>query len=273
MSAAFILSDLVLCAAQAALVALPGREASSWMVRLGGRWWALVLPGSIGVVVVAIDVSADSARTLTWLALLTTPPLAALALAWGLRGARRRAALVVLPVLALAGVTPDAFAGRAAALVLTALACVTLARLLAAVAPLAWLKAGIVAMAVIDAVLVFSHTLQAPNAVLNAAVPAAGLPRFQLASFGDAVMGYGDLFVAAVLGAVLAAEGARKGWAAWATLGCAVLFDALFLVTSELPATVPVALALVLVEVARRRSLRPMRPPAARPAARLAHPV
>lgn len=273
MSAAFILSDLVLCAVQAALVALPGRPVPAWMARLAGRWWALVLPGSIAVVVLAIDVSADSARTLTWLALVTTPPLAALALAWGLRGARGRAALAVLPVLALAWTAPDAFAGRAAALVLTALACVTLARLLTAVAPLAWLKVGIVAMAAVDAVLVFSHTLQAPNAVLNAAVPAAGLPRFQLASFGDAVMGYGDLFVAAVLGAVLAAEGARQGWAAWATLGCAVLFDALFLVTSELPATVPVALALVLVELARRRAAHPVRPAVARPPSGVARPA
>ncbi len=48
--------------------------------------------------------------------------------------------------------------------------------------------------------LVVSELLQRPNNALNAAHPAAGLPRLQSAIFGTAVMGYGDLFVAGVLG-------------------------------------------------------------------------
>jgi CHASE2 domain-containing sensor protein len=61
-------------------------------------------------------------------------------------------------------------------------------------------------------------------------------------------MGYGDMFVAALLGAVLAREGRRQGLAALLTLVLAGLFDLLFLVLHELPATVPVALALVAIE-------------------------
>ena len=63
-------------------------------------------------------------------------------------------------------------------------------------------------MAVIDAVLVFGQQLQGPNAVLNAAAPAAGLPQLQYLDLHSASMGYGDVFVAAVLGAILAERGA-----------------------------------------------------------------
>jgi hypothetical protein len=57
-------------------------------------------------------------------------------------------------------------------------------------------------------------------------------------------MGYGDVFVAGVLGGVLAVEGAT--WrlqlgAAAATAVAALLFDLLFAVEDTLPATVPVA--------------------------------
>jgi hypothetical protein len=88
--------------------------------------------------------------------------------------------------------------------------------------------------------------------VLNAAAPAAHLPKLQLVAFGPAQMGYGDLFVAGLLGGVLAIEGRRLGPAALATFAFAALMDLLFLVTDELPATVPVALALITVELLRR---------------------
>jgi hypothetical protein len=109
-----------------------------------------------------------------------------------------------------------------------------------------------VAMAVLDAILVFSNGLQQPNDVLNAAAPAAHLPRLQLADFGTAIMGYGDLFIAAVLGAVLVTR-ARRRRAAVLTLGLAVGFDVLFFVVDVLPATVPVALALLADEAWERR--------------------
>ena len=66
-------------------------------------------------------------------------------------------------------------------------------------------------------------------------------------------MGYGDLFVAALLGAVLASEWRRQWQAALLTLVLAGAFDLLFFVVNELPATVPVALALI-VEVGCRGS-------------------
>jgi hypothetical protein len=159
--------------------------------------------------------------------------------------------VLAAPLLVVAWTSQDTAAGELAALALTALSCVTLGRLLAGVAPTPWLKAGIVAMAVVDAVLVFSNGLEQPNAVLNAAVPAPGLPQLQYASFGPASLGYGDLFVAGVFGGVLAAEGARAWRWALLTWGLAEAFTLLFYVTDLLPATVPVAAALLAREALR----------------------
>jgi hypothetical protein len=103
-------------------------------------------------------------------------------------------------------------------------------------------------MACADTWLVVSDLLQAPNASLVAAHPVGGLPRLQSVLFGSVSFGYGDLFVAALLGAVLAAQPGRQRSAAVLTLAFAALFDLLFLVLNELPATVPVALALIAVE-------------------------
>lgn len=126
---------------------------------------------------------------------------------------------------------------------------------MALVTPPRWLALGIVAMAVADAALVVLDLLQRPNSALNAAHPAAGLPRLQSAQLGSAVIGYGDLFVAGALGALLALVFGR----AWQLRGAALAgafalaFDLLFLLVDELPATVPVALTLIVVVLARRR--------------------
>ena len=109
-------------------------------------------------------------------------------------------------------------------------------------------------MAVADTVLVISDLLQRPNSALNSAHPAAGLPRLQSAVLGSAVMGYGDLFIAGVLGGLLAVGGRRLQLRGAALTGLlALLFDLLFLFVDELPATVPVAIALVLLALGRRR--------------------
>ena len=65
-------------------------------------------------------------------------------------------------------------------------------------------------MAAIDTWFVASDLLQGPNAVLNAAAPAADLPRLQAVHFGSALMGFGDLFVAALVGCLLAADGQSR---------------------------------------------------------------
>src|SRR5262249_36290989 len=146
----------------------------------------------------------------------------------------------------------------------SALRCVTRGVLLAAVTPARWLKAGILLMAAADTWLVVSDLLQSPNAALVAAQPPAGLPQLQSEIFGTVSMGYGDLFVAALLGAVLASQWRRQREAALLTFAIAAVFDLLFLVISELPATVPVALALLVTEGWQRVSVLRRRRPSMR---------
>ncbi len=252
----FAAHDAVLLATQAALVGLVGAGLPAWLRRFATARWALVLPLSIAVVVGAIALLPDVADVLTWVALLLVPPGAALALGWAMRGARPVLAVLAVPLLVLAWGSQTSAAGELAGTWLTALSCVTLGRLLAGAAPGPWLKAGIVAMAIVDAILVFSNNLEQPNAVLNAAVPAPGLPQLQYVSFGSANLGYGDLFVAGVLGGVLAVEGARAWRWALVTWILAEAFTLLFYVTDTLPATVPVAVALLLREALRLRAGR-----------------
>jgi hypothetical protein len=245
----FVPSDAALLALQAVVVAAPKPPPRlALLERLRGPVWALVPIASIVVVIFAIRYVSDTATGLTYLALVAVPLLAAVALAWAARGSKPLAALAAIPLFVIAWATRTSLAGEAAAALLSALSCVTLGVLLGSVTPPGWLKLGIVLMAVADSWLVISDLLQAPNATLIAAHPGAGLPRLQSVLFGSVSMGYGDLFVAGLLGAVLAAQWRRQRHAALLTFAIAAVFDLLFLVIAELPATVPVALALLITE-------------------------
>jgi hypothetical protein len=247
----FSLDSFVLTLAQAACVALPRAGLPTWLARFRTGAWALTLPLSIAVVVAAIALASPAADVLTWVALLLVPPGCALAFGWAMRGARPWLAVLVAPLLILAWALPDDRLGQVAATMLIVGSAVTLGRLLAGAAPLSVLKVGVVAMAAVDAVLVFSHNLQAPNSVLVAASPGLGLPRLQSASFGSAGLGYGDFFAAAVVGGILAAERASQLAAAVAMVAVTLCWQQLHLVTNSLPRTVPPALVLIGFEAAR----------------------
>ena len=171
------------------------------------------------------------------------------ALAWLLRGARWELALLVFPLFGVAWAAKGALGGQTAALALSALACVTLGWLIACVVPARWLKLGIYVMAAVDTYLVGTNLLQGPTPSSTPPRPAADLPRLQLATFGSALMGFGDLFVAATLGALLAYD--RRLQLRGAALAAAIglTFDLLFFAVDELPATVPIALTLAMLEL------------------------
>lgn len=235
------------------------------------RWWALVPPASIVVVVFGIELLPDSADGLAWLALVAVPPLAALALGWLIHGSRPLWALGTVPLFLLAAVVGQgALVGETAATALTALACVALGWLLVSVVPARWLRWGIYAMAAIDAALVAAELLQGSSGVLVSADP-SGLPRLQVLEFGAARMGFGDAFLAATVGCLLAlpagfpADGpktalyqpksSRRQWeGALLVAALGLSFDLLFFALDTLPATVPVALALALTEWRSRRA-------------------
>ncbi len=256
-------ASYLLDVAQAACVLLPGAGLPAWLARRRlaslSRWWALVLPGSLVLCVGIITALPGTASGFTYLALVAVPPLAVLALAWGARGARPWLAVVglVLCFFAFTRAT-DSELGDLAATALTLLSCVTLGRLLVAVAPGTIVKVALVVMAAIDAYLVFGGGIRTSATLLNAAAPAFELPQLQTAFFRGASLGYGDLFVAAVFGALLAAEGRRQTLGAAICLVAFVAFNFLFNYFDTLPATVPVAVVLVGWElVAWRRRAEP----------------
>jgi len=262
----FAVSIATLSLVQAALVALPRAWRLPWLDRFRSPWWALVPAGSIVVVIAIVAWRGESATALSWLALFAVPAFAALALARLVHGARAEWAAAVPPLFLIAWAAPGALLGQAAATALSGLGCIGLGWLLASVAPARWLKRGVYAMAAVDVWFVAADLLQGPNAVLSAAGP-SGLPRLQVVHFGSATMGFGDLFVAAVLGCLLALPDAdgpisplradlsarRQLLGAGLVLGLGLGFDLLFLAVDTLPATVPVALALALLELGERR--------------------
>jgi hypothetical protein len=248
----FSIDNLVLIAAQSACVALPGAGLPTWTERFRTRAWALVLPVSIAAVVAAIELLPSTADVLTWVALLLVPPGCALAIGWAARGARPRLAWLAVALLAIAWAEPDTPGGEIATIGLVAGSAVTLGRLLAGAAPLPLLKAGVLAMAAVDAWLVFSNRLQGPNAILVAAAPGLGLPQLQSVSFGVAGLGYGDLLAAAVVGGILAAERGPQLAAAAGMVVVSLVWDQLFLVYDILPATIPPAVVLVAAQAAGR---------------------
>jgi len=276
MSLPFAVSIAALGVVQAVLVALPAARPAAWLVALPGArrrpawiehlsspWWALIPALSIVVVIGVVGFSSDSATALTYLALVAAPPLAAAALGWLVHGARPSLALAAIPLFALAWAAKDSLVGETAALALSGLACVALGWLLVSVVPAYWLRLGVYAMAAIDTWFVAADLLQGPNAVLTTAAPAAGLPRLQAVHFGAAQMGFGDLFIAAVVGCLLAkpadgpirqgdldvsARRPRRQWVGAGLVGVlALTFDLLFFAVDTLPATVPVAVALALM--------------------------
>lgn len=209
---------------------------------------------SVIVFVVLVRAVAQSAQALTYLALVAVPLLAAAALA--MLAGRRLSVPLAGALFALAWAGSGSLAGELAGAGLDALSCAALGGALVLLAPRRALALGIYAMAAVDATLIVVEELQRPNSVLNAVHPPAQLPQLQAEIFGSAVMGYGDLFVAGVLGGLLALHAGRsmqlRGAIAVATL--ALLFDLLFFAVHELPATVPVAGALALHDGWRHRA-------------------
>jgi hypothetical protein len=280
----FWVSISILGLVQAALVALPASRARpAWTERLRSPWWALIPALSIVAVIGAIEIAPSSADALTYIALVAVPPLAAYALATLTRDRVNppytrvdtvsrsgwcwlASALVAAGLFVLAWAAAGSLVGEASATVLSGLACVTLGWLLVCGVPAKWLRLGVYAMATVDTWFVASDLLQGPNAVLSAAAPAGGLPRLQAVHLGSALMGFGDLFVAALVGCLLAADGtainlfggrpaSRQLVAAALVAILALAFDLLFFAVDTLPATVPVAIALALVSRRDQRQL------------------
>ena len=139
---------------------------------------------------------------------------------------------------------------------LDALSCVTLGVLLVAVTPRIAVEIAIIVMAGSDVWVVVTNLLATPNNALNTVLPVAHLPQLQMETLWRATMGYGDLFVAGLLGALLARDRALQLRGAAIAVALGLALDLLFLIVDELPATGPIALTLIVLELAAYRSRR-----------------
>jgi hypothetical protein len=204
---------------------------------------ALPLLALIGVVF-GLRASPDSASTIAEIALLGVPLLALIAAArTGLLALASVAAMVVLTLH-----DNHSLVGQVAALGLIAASCTVLGALLVEVTPGRWLGIGIAATAAVDLVLVASGLLAPASIALNSAGVTESLPQLQRVELGPLTMGYADLFLPALVGALLATQVRTRRWVALLTLCFALAAGCVFLVADRLPATVPVALALLVVE-------------------------
>jgi hypothetical protein len=253
----FDVSIAALTLVQALLVTLSRVVSLPALARFRSGWCATLPVASVVGFVFGVQALSGAADGLTYLALFAVPPLAALALGAGIRGARAWLAPLAALLFALAWADRGGLAGEAAAVALEGLSCVTLGVLLVAVTPRLLVKLSVLAMAGADLWLVASTRLNAPNNALNNVVPVAHLPQLQSALLGSAVMGYGDLFVAALLGALLASQPrlAVRGALVAAAVGLAL--DLLFFFVDELPATASIALTLLILEAWGRWRGRP----------------
>lgn len=259
MSADFIVAYAGSSVAQAALVAgaaaghTPVLPRPLRRLRLRHGVFALLPLLALVGVVVALRLWPDGADALAKIALVAVPVLALLT---AVRIGPVAFGVAVAMVVVVLG-DGTSLAGQLSALGLIAGSCMLLGVLLVAVTPAHWLGVGILAMALVDLVLVVSGVLGPASDALNAAVAREGLPQLQRVELGPLTMGYGDVFLPALVGALLAARARPRIWVAGLTLGFALAAGGVFLLVDRLPATVPVALALLVVEgtgaVVRRR--------------------
>ncbi|HEY1713850.1 MAG TPA: hypothetical protein VGG07_13160 [Solirubrobacteraceae bacterium] len=250
---------------EGALVLLPRAKPFPRLARLRAPAWAALLPVSIIVGTFGLLIAPGLASSTVLVAAITAPLLAGIAVLLVVR-----ARPVMLPLAAFAGalaVWAGGMGGHIGTGVVTALACLTVGAGLQRLIPGRWLLVGVVAMSAVDITLLLAGPGYHETAVLAAAQTNFHGPRFTGAHLGGTTIGYPDLFLAALMGASLAGQRAQV-WAAALLTGLAIAYDSLLTPGLLLPATVPIALTLVVVGVVRqrRRSPRAMAPPAAMPA-------
>ena len=170
--------------------------------RLVRRAWLGLIPlAAIGGVALLLAERPSLAQQATDLAAIATP----IAAAGGLFAFRVRALALLTPVLYVIAWKGDGRPAQIATDALIAGAAVTLAWLTGTVAPRGGLIVGILAASAVDVYqVVVSEQVQVASHALSAAQPVSDLPRLQELVWGTASMGWGDAYLAALLGVVVA---------------------------------------------------------------------
>jgi hypothetical protein len=230
---------------EGALVALPSPAALERLAPLRSPAWALVAPGSLLFGTFGVLALPSLATGLAILAVIATPLLAAIAVASVVHGRSR--SLLLLPLaLGVGAVACTGLASELAATLLTALGCLTLGVAIVRLTPIRSLQLGLLAMALVD-VLLLALGLGQPAAALLSHALNGSQPAFHHAELGPATIDYPDLVLAAILGGIVAGR-ATQPQAALLVAALASAYSGLLVVADMIPATVPLVLAMGLVE-------------------------
>lgn len=222
------------------------------------RWaLALLVPPAIFVAMVALLAqNPDAAQIVLQIAAFGVPALAALAT---MRLSRRGWPAIVAALLATAIIFPQDLVGQVATLALLVLSAVAIGSHVPRLGHPTALAAGAAALALADVILVLTGPVNAAADALDS-VTFAHLPSFGVAVVGDVHMGYGDLLIAAIAGAVAARTPGGASRVGLLTLVLFLAEAALLAGPTAYPATIPVVGALGLD--ALWRTLRPRCAPA-----------
>ena len=207
---------------------------------------------AIGGGVIALGAIPGAVAAVTDLAAIAVPPLALLAVFHVRRWALPLA--VVSPLLWLAvWRLPTSGWTQLAGDVLIVLAGVSLGRLTGWIAPRAALVVGVLVATIVDIWQVLTIQVAPVSQALAAAAPPKGLPGLQQLELLGASMGWGDVYLAAIVGAIVAASVRATVAATIATAVAGLLLGLLFGTLDLLPATVPPAVGLIVAGAAERR--------------------
>lgn len=244
-------SYAVLCVVQGVLVGMPWRPWRLVRSRRAGALVGLAVPAAALALGVWLILGPDAgAETLAGLAGVVAP-VGAAAVAWAWRWPLAWLGPPAALALWLTAWRVPGRPGDLAGVILIAAACLTLAALIASLAPRAAVAVGLVGLAALDAILVFGadavapastslHQVAPPALAVPGVADAHPLPALQDAAYGTAFMGWLDLLAPALLATVVAVRVRARLVAAVVTSVAAVAFGLLLQVTSPLPATVPV---------------------------------
>jgi hypothetical protein len=240
LSAVDVSSCAALAAVQGLTVALP--RVGDGRPRL--RWLWILPPVLFVASVLLLATRPSSAGWVTGLATVGVPVLALLAAVRLSRGSRPAWALIV-PVLLIAALAgPDHLSGQVGITLLCALSAVALGAGLVRLAGVRGVVLGLVALTLADIVLVSDGSVgAAADALSNTQI--GHLPDLSSVALGTFTLGYGDLFVAGVAGAIAARRPGGQLRVAGLTMAFMLLESSLLAGRGPYPATVPVVVALL----------------------------
>jgi hypothetical protein len=237
------------------------RSTADAAARSRKRWaLALIAPPAIFVAMVALlSQHPDAAVAVLQVATVGVPALAAIAT----KGLARRAwPAIVSALLAAALIFNDELVGQVATLALLVLSCVAIGSLVPRLGHPTALAAGAAVLALADVILILLGPVNAAADAMDS-VRLGHLPSFGEAVVGTVHMGYGDLAIAGIAGAIAARSPGGASRVGLLTLVLFLLEAALLAGPTAYPATLPVVGALALDGLWRLRFGRTVAAPVA----------